>query len=188
MGAETHYTTFIKDRALFMVTFPFWINAHLAGGLGVSSRPRGGDWLEDEIAAWRRIGVNVVVSLLTADEATKLELDQEGKVCKSVGITFRSLPIEDRTVPNSIEEVKRLLDDLSADLTSGRNIVIHCRQGIGRSGLIAIGLLLRMRQSLDGAIRSVSAARGLKVPETPEQLEWLRAHQKAISGPRHDAV
>ena len=169
-----------------MFTKPFWVEGPGPGRLGVSSRPRGGDWLEDEVAAWRRMGINVVTSLLAADEATKLELDQEGKVCKSFGIIFRSLPIEDMTAPSSIEEVKRLLDDLSADLTSGRNIVIHCRQGIGRSGLIAIALLVRSGQSLDAAIRSVSAARGLKVPETPEQLEWLHAHQEAISGRSHD--
>src|SRR5437870_3377638 len=47
-----------------------WIEAPWQGRLAISPRPRGGDWLEDEVREWRLAGVEAVVSLLTSDEIT----------------------------------------------------------------------------------------------------------------------
>jgi hypothetical protein len=54
-----------------------WIDAEIAGRLGIMARPRSGDWLSDEISAWQEDGVHVVVSLLQKDEIQELELAQE---------------------------------------------------------------------------------------------------------------
>ena len=40
-------------------------------------RPRAGDWLNDEIAGWRSEGIDVVVSLLEADEIADLGLAED---------------------------------------------------------------------------------------------------------------
>jgi hypothetical protein len=61
--------------------------------------PRGRDWLEDEIRAWRSAGLNAVVSLLTPDEMDDLGLQREGEVCQKNALEFLSLPIIDRSVP-----------------------------------------------------------------------------------------
>ncbi len=55
----------------------FWITGPWPGRLAIALRPRGGDWLSDEIRSWRDMGLNVVVSLLTPNEILELELDQE---------------------------------------------------------------------------------------------------------------
>ena len=47
------------------------------------------------------------------------------------------------------------------------------RQGIGRSGLLAAALLVSSSVDPDAAIRRVSDARGLPVPETAQQKEWI---------------
>jgi len=44
----------------------FWIDRLAKRLLGIMPRPRGGDWLDDELQALGKAGVNVVVSLLTA--------------------------------------------------------------------------------------------------------------------------
>jgi protein-tyrosine phosphatase len=139
------------------------------------SRPRGGDWLEDEIQSWRRAGVDGVVSLLTSDEVVDLGLTDEGKLCLANGIQFDSFPIPDRGVPPSKEEFSQLLTRLAEQLAGGKTIAIHCRQGIGRAPLVAIGLLMRTGISPDAAVRQVSAARGCPVPETLEQSRWISA-------------
>jgi protein-tyrosine phosphatase len=59
-------------------------------------------------------------------------------------------------------------------LEDGRNVAIHCRQSVGRSGLIAAGLLVTSGTDVDKAVRLVSAARGQIVPETDVQLQWIR--------------
>jgi hypothetical protein len=45
------------------------------GRLAIVPRPRGGDWLEDEIASWRRGGIDMVVSTLTEQESVELDLE-----------------------------------------------------------------------------------------------------------------
>ena len=50
-----------------------WVEAPSFGRLAIAARPRGGDWLEDEIREWRDSGVDHVVSLLTPPEANDLD-------------------------------------------------------------------------------------------------------------------
>ena len=59
-------------------------------------------------------------------------------------------------------------------LTAGKNVVVHCRQSVGRSGLLAIAVLLSAGAALAESIEAVTRARGCAVPETQEQLHWLK--------------
>jgi protein-tyrosine phosphatase len=142
--------------------------------LAVASRPRGGDWLEDEVKAWQQAGLDVVVSLLEKDEAVQFELDHEGDVAESKGVRFISFPIPDSGVPASTQEALSLLSTIAAALEEGKNVAVHCRQGIGRSGLVAAGVLLTSGMGVDKALEVVSAARGETVPETYVQLQWIK--------------
>jgi protein-tyrosine phosphatase len=136
-------------------------------------RPRGGDWLEDEVRAWKQAGVAVVVSLLEPDEATELELADEEAVCAANGVEFISFPIADRDIPKSRTEFAERVSHLVGLLQTGRTVAIHCRQGIGRAGMVAVGILRATGVSIEEAIEQVSAARGRPVPETPAQQQWL---------------
>jgi protein-tyrosine phosphatase len=152
----------------------FWIPGPWRGKLAVASRPRGGDWLEDEIKGWRKAGLDVVVSLLEEDEAAQFELGHEGDVAESKGVRFISFPIPDRGVPASTRKALSLLSDIAAALEAGKSVAVHCRQGIGRSGLIAVGALLTSGMGVDRALEVVGAARGETIPETPAQLQWIK--------------
>jgi len=144
------------------------------GQLAIVARPRGGDWLEDEAAAWRSAGVDVVVSLLEPDEAADLGLANESGTAAVQGVRLISFPIPDRDIPASNDDALVLLNEVKALLEQGRTVAVHCRQSVGRSGLIAIGALALAGVSLDKAIATVGTARGQTVPETAEQLRWLR--------------
>jgi protein-tyrosine phosphatase len=152
----------------------FWIPGPWRGRLAVATRPRGGDWLEDEVSGWRKAGLEVVVSLLEENEAAQFELGHEGAVAESRGVRFISFPIPDRGVPASTREALSLFSTIAAALEEGKNVAVHCRQGIGRSGLIAAGVLLTSGMGVDKALEVVSAARGEAVPETPAQLQWIK--------------
>jgi len=143
-------------------------------------RPRGGDWLEDEIQSWRRSGVDVVVSLLTGEEQTELNLRDEEVLCRANGIEFVSFPIADRSVPSSSEAFSELVIKLAEQLANGRNIAVHCRQGIGRAALVAICVLTLSGLDPAAAIERVGAARGCSVPETPEQRRWITDLAKSL--------
>ena len=159
-----------------------WVEGPWKGKLAIAARPRGGDWLEDEIEAWRRLGITTVVSLLTPEEERELDLIEESVVVQSHELGFLSLPIPDREVPASESEVTEMLARLHEILASGRSAVIHCRQGIGRAGLLASCMLVFEGKPALEAIQAVSQARGVAVPETSGQRAWVLNYGVAIPG------
>jgi protein-tyrosine phosphatase len=120
----------------------FWIPGPWHGRLAIAARPRGGDWLEDEATGWRRAGIDVVVSLLEDREAAQLDLLEERRAAEKNDMQFISFPIPDRGVPASTPQAVSLIASIAGALEQGKNVAVHCRQGIGRSGLIAAGVLV----------------------------------------------
>lgn len=159
----------------------YWIEGPWPGRLAIVPRPRGGDWLEDEVRSWRESGLTEIVSLLTPEEVMEFALDQEEKWCKAYGIRFRSFPIPDRGVPASVDGFAHLVQEVEKAVSAGKKMGLHCRQGIGRSSLVAAVLLMSAGKSPEIAWETVSQARGCTVPDTVEQRKWVigfaRAHQ-----------
>ncbi|HEX3820881.1 MAG TPA: hypothetical protein VHW45_11130 [Candidatus Sulfotelmatobacter sp.] len=109
----------------------YWIAGSWPGRLAVAARPRGGDWLPAEIAYWKQSGVKAVLSLLTGEEERDLDLRDEAKDVRSLGLEFFSLAVPDRQVPPSETQMARTLDKLTPLLSSGKNVLVHCHQGGG---------------------------------------------------------
>lgn len=137
------------------------------------SRPRGGDWLEDEVRSLCAAGVDVVVSLLEREEITELDVVNEQAFCETNGIRFLSFPIKDRGVPPLNRKTVDFIRLLAEILSEGKTVVIHCRQGIGRSALIAASILVVKGVDVNLAFERVATARGCPVPDTQEQREWV---------------
>ena len=152
----------------------YWIRGEWPGRLAVFPRPRGGDWLEDEIEAWATAGLQVIVSLLTEAEVADLELAQEAELCQAHGLEHIAFPIIDRSVPASREATRDLASRLANSLREGKKVGIHCRQGIGRSSLLAACSLLQLGVEAETAFDLIGGARGLTVPETAEQEKWVK--------------
>jgi protein-tyrosine phosphatase len=156
-----------------MVVSPFWVETGQAGRIALLPRPRGGEWLDDEIDAWRRAGVDVVVSLLTPEEEADLDLADEARVSHRHGLQFVSFPVPDRGVPDSRVATAELAASLTDAIAAGKNVGFHCRQGIGRSAMLAACVLAAVDVDPDTALARIAAARGLPVPETVEQRRWV---------------
>ena len=156
-----------------MRTELYWIEGPWQGRLAILPRPRGGDWLEDEVRGWRAAGVDVIVSLLTSDEVTDLDLAQERCLSQAHDIDFWQFPIIDRSVPTSRKATLEFVKKLAKLLAEGKSIAIHCRQGIGRSALMAGCLLVLFGIDPEAAFQRISEGRGCFVPETSEQRQWV---------------
>ena len=154
-----------------------WIDPLTPGRLAIMARPRAGDWLEDEIAGWKAQGVDVVVSLLEMEEVTELGLRREAELCRATGIEFVSFPIPDRGVPASRRETAKLAKSIAAKIAAGRAIAIHCRAGIGRSSIVAACALVCAGIDADTAFVLIARARGVSVPDTDEQRNWVTAFE-----------
>jgi protein-tyrosine phosphatase len=165
-----------------MWTKLYWVDGPWPGKLALAARPRGGEWLADEISGWKSAGITHVLSLLTPEEEKDLDLRKEAAEVSAQGMKFLSFPIPDRQVPNSESELAAVLGNMDAFLSSGNKAVVHCRQGIGRTGLVAACLLVAKGVRPESARAQLSAARGVAVPETPEQSKWIDHYSAAFVG------
>lgn len=140
------------------------------------ARPRGEDWLEDDINSLYEAGIEVLVSALTPAEEEELGLQRESEYCQSYNIEFISLPIEDRSVPRFDEAFTSVLLQLRDRMKAGKTIGIHCRACIGRSAVIAACLLVHDNFEPEDAFFLIGSARRCPVPDTDEQNAWVYEH------------
>ena len=151
----------------------YWIRTE-SSLIAIMPRPRGGDWLADDIGFLQTSGIGVIVSALTPDEIEELALAEEQSCCDARGLIFYSFPINDRSVPVSLSKFNEFLGSLNSELQKGSAIAIHCRAGIGRSSLIVACLLIKQGFVAEDALRLIEDARGVPVPDTQEQRDWIK--------------
>jgi protein-tyrosine phosphatase len=154
------------------------VSGHLRGRSsgsrqGLDDVPSGrGSVPKGKVRGLRRLGVDVLVSAQTDSERVECDLVDEERVATAAGLRCACFPIEDRTVPVTAAAVA-FVQPLHAMYRQGADVVFHYWAGIGRSSLLAALLL-----GMDGvepaeAWRLIAAVRGLPVPDTWEQEEWL---------------
>src|SRR5271169_4874427 len=159
----------------------YWLDGPWPGKLAMAARPRGGYWLEDDLVRGERESVDTLLTLLTREEKKNLHLRQEAGEAKRLGMGYASFPIPDRQIPTSEAKWAEILENITRTLSQGKNVVVHCRQGIGRSGLVAACLLVRRGMSPGAAVELASAARGVSIPETSEQRDWIDHYAVGLS-------
>jgi protein-tyrosine phosphatase len=149
------------------------ITAVAPNRIAIVARPRGGDWLCDELTALSREGITVLVSMLTQEESKELGLEKESEECGAKAIAFVNLPIPDRSVPPETNDFWHAVDQLAQLLREGQFIGVHCRASIGRSSVLAVSVLVRRGWEANEAFDAVESARGCSIPDTPDQHQWV---------------
>lgn len=161
-----------------MLTRLFWVPEAAPYRLAFMPRPQGGEDLSAEIKGWQAAGISTVVSLLEPFEASYLNLAEEGAHCQGAGIEFVSFPIGDRGLPTSFTKVQELVSGIVERLKAGKAVSIHCRVGIGRSGLITACVLLHLGVPMAEVFPALIRARGVGVPDTAEQAMWVEEYAR----------
>jgi protein-tyrosine phosphatase len=146
---------------------------HAEGFLAIMPRPGPEEWLRDEIAGLGKLGVTTLVSLLEDWEERELSLSAESEIAKANGIDFISYPIVDRSVPSNLASFEELVKDLTQRINDGNGVAIHCRAGIGRSGITAASVLVQLGIDPKSVFEVIAKARRFPVPDTYEQMEWF---------------
>ncbi len=176
-----------------------WLDLALPGALGLTLAPgtkgqslRGEPWNRDlekdlaDLASMKPRRVDTLVCLLEELELETYRIEKSLPAYRARveahGMAFVSFPIKDLGVPASSTETRRLVEDLLTRLRAGQNVLLHCRGGIGRTGLVAACLLTRLGHTPDHAFALLHAARKERMPETEAQREFVRAF------PRPDLV
>lgn len=125
------------------------------------------------------LGITHVVSHLEKDEERELGLAQEGVLLMEQGIELISYPVKDMHLPEQLDYAT-FIDSLYKLLQDGCNVAIHCRAGIGRTGMTSSCLLIRNGCTSQNAIDKVKASRGTSIPDTNEQVEFIRSFARSV--------
>lgn len=151
----------------------FWIQGVLPAPLAIVMKPRGGDWLEDDLLRMKREGIETLVSLLEKDEADLLALGEEGAVAEKIGLRFISHPIPDVHIPPDTSAFQSFIVGLANRLRAGEHMGVHCRGSIGRATVTAACTLIQLGWTPQRALAAIQVARGCAVPDTLEQESWI---------------
>lgn len=143
----------------------------LPGALWIMPHPPA-DRLDEAMTSYGARGIDRVVSMLPRDEVVQLGLADEAASCAASGIVFLSHPIVDFGLPDA-DRFTDLIDDLTARIRTGEAIAVHCRAGIGRSGMVTACTLIALGWPQDEAVYAVSKARGVSIPDTVAQADFI---------------
>lgn len=137
----------------------------------------GAPWKRDlktDIQAIRDWGAAEVITLIEDHEFEMLSVPDLGDAVQDAGMRWRHLPIPDLDVPDAgfdavWSEASREVADA---LSRGEKLLVHCRGGRGRTGLLAALILIDQGYGAEDALRLVRAVRSSAV-ETRAQENWL---------------
>jgi protein-tyrosine phosphatase len=151
----------------------FWIKGNPPASLAIVLCPHGDDSMEEYLLNLKRGGIETLVSMLESWEAISLGLEDEGPAAVHLGMKFISYPIPDTRIPFDVASFRAFAASLADRLRAGEHVGVHCRGSIGRSTVTAACALIHLGWTPATALAAITAARGLAVPDTQEQKDWI---------------
>jgi len=126
-------------------------------------------------------GARALVTLIEDHELAHLGVPDIGEKTESMGMDWYHLPIRDVSIPNLAFEKAwaTISGELSQILQRGDGVVVHCRGGLGRTGMIAARLLIELGETPCNALQRVRAVRPGAV-ETLEQENYVLSRVMAL--------
>jgi ADP-ribosyl-[dinitrogen reductase] hydrolase len=98
------------------------------------------------------------------------------------GTSYQRFPIRDVSVPEEPKTMAEIIAAIDRAMAEGGITYVHCRGGVGRTGLAVAGWLQERGQTPDEALSDLadkwrSCAKSQRMPnspETPEQVRWVK--------------
>lgn len=158
--------------------------ANYAGKLGLTFCPGkhtqgiySGTWqrnLEEDLNTIQQWGAHSLISLMELFEFPLLGLHQFPQSLDKSRLQWIHLPITDMAIPGSgfEEQWQEKSKQVHQLLKDGEKIVIHCRGGLGRTGLLAARILVEAGIAPRDAVTSVRQARPHSI-ETYAQEHYI---------------
>jgi len=125
--------------------------------------------------------------LTAAGVATFIDLTQPGELASyeaelPAGVEYLRKPIPDHGLPEQPGYMAGILASLRQALNSSRPVYLHCRAGIGRTGMVAGCFLAEQGPGGETALaelnrlwqQSARSAQWPSIPETAAQVEYVR--------------
>lgn len=152
-----------------------------------------GRWERDLTADLRVLreeyGADMLVSVIEEHEYSGYGIPELFEQDSMEGIEVARFAIEDMNVPREAEadEYEALVQKIVDHMREGKNVVVHCRGGLGRTGTVAACVLVALgNHSPDEAIEAVRAARNGTV-QTRDQEDFVRRFTESLRKRNGDA-
>ncbi len=120
---------------------------------------------------------SVLVSMVQPHELQELDIESLYDRAGEVGLKVIRFPVADGSVPQSVETAAVVVRQILRHVEDGRNVVLHCRGGLGRTGLVAACCLVALGQTAPAAMRIVRAARPRTI-ETSIQEAFVKRFER----------
>ncbi|MFC4636885.1 cyclin-dependent kinase inhibitor 3 family protein [Deinococcus hohokamensis] len=127
-------------------------------------------------------GAHVIAPLIEPFEYGILGIERYDEVAGASGLSVAAYPIPDGRAPVDSAGFGAYLEGLLEHLLNGQVVVVHCRGGLGRAGLVAACLLVQMGLDPDASIRLVRHTRSPHAIETAEQEAFVQHFAGQLSG------
>jgi protein-tyrosine phosphatase len=118
--------------------------------------------------------VEILLTLLETCEFEKLRIPNFRDRVQAHQIESWHFPIADFGTPTHMDELIELVDRILQTLQAGKTLVIHCKAGLGRTGLVTAACLIAIGYTPNDAFAHVRQARPGSL-ETPEQEAYAQA-------------
>jgi protein-tyrosine phosphatase len=137
-----------------------------------------GGWhrnLDIDLDAIRDWGANLVLTLVEQQELEQLRVARLGDSVRARSIQWLHLPIKDYHPPSALFEESWVTHGAHIRhlLRKGSDVVVHCKGGLGRAGMIAARLLVELGMPPEEAMNLVRAVRKGAI-ETIDQEDVVR--------------
>lgn len=135
----------------------------------------------DDIKAW---GASTVVTLIEDHEFRMLGVEDMERQVLDWQMKWLHLPITDVSVPDEhfAKAWKTAGAEIHRLLNAGERILIHCRGGLGRTGLVAGLILVERGVQPKEAIRQIRAARPYAIETREQEAYVMNSRQKEPHG------
>jgi hypothetical protein len=129
----------------------------------------------DAVRAW---GATAWINLMEDSDLVSVNLNTQSfaEAVINAGIDYYHLPIVDAGIPDAEFDTKwhsQISDELRQRLFQGQKLLVHCRGGLGRTGMVAARLLIDMGYDADNAVNLVRYIRHGAI-ETKAQESWAK--------------
>lgn len=141
--------------------------------------------LSTDLKQFLSLGISHILCLLNPSELRSIGVDPEkySSLATELGLHLFTYPIIEMSTPEDLSSFESLaMQPLLQCMESGQAVLVHCRGGIGRAGLVAACVLLKLGIATGPrvAIHLVRIARDRRCVESRKQEDFIALYAREL--------